>query len=73
MGAIESILRMVKDALDKLSAGEQPPVQVSLNIDGQKMAEVVTKHQAKSGAGPAEGAPYHDSTYSTAPFDFALP
>ncbi len=52
----------------------QKTIQVSttINLDGRKIAEAVTKHQVEEGAGPPEGAPYHDSTYSTIPPDFAL-
>lgn len=52
----------------------QKTIQVSttINLDGRKIAEAVTKHQVEEAAGPAEGAPYHDSTYSTMPPDFAL-
>jgi hypothetical protein len=60
--------------LEAMFAGvkiESTPVAV--NMDGQKVAEIVIKHEAKVGAGPAEGAPYHDPTYSTSPLDFALP
>lgn len=74
LGALEDAVKLLKLALDKFSAAERP-IQLSstLNVDGRKMAEVVTKYQVQEGAGPAEGAPYHDSTYSTAPIDFALP
>jgi hypothetical protein len=54
-------------------SGEQTiQVATTINVDGRKLAEVVTKHQARDGAGPAEGAPYHDSTHSVAPVDFSV-
>jgi hypothetical protein len=43
-----------------------------VNIDGRKIAEIVTKYQAKEGAGPPEGAPYHNATQSISPIDFVL-
>lgn len=48
-------------------------VHSTVNLDGRKVGEAVTKHQVSEGAGPAEGAPYHDATFSTAPLDFAIP
>jgi hypothetical protein len=54
--------------------GKSQAVQVHtvLNIDGRKIGEAVTMHQVRQGAGPAEGSPYHDATWSTAPIDLAL-
>jgi hypothetical protein len=46
------------------------PVHVVLKADGRTLAELVTTHQVKMGAGAAEGSPYHDSTWSTSPIDF---
>ena len=53
---------------------DKQPVQVStvVNLDGQQIAKVVTKHIARDGAGAPEGAPYHDSTHSFTPPDFSL-
>ncbi len=53
----------------------QQTIQVTSNlyVDGDKLAMAVTKHQVRQGAGPAEGAPYHDPTFSTAPLDYAIP
>lgn len=47
-------------------------VSTTINLDGQKVAENTTKHIARNGAGAIEGSPYHDSTHSFAPPDFAL-
>jgi hypothetical protein len=60
---------------DSKNADEQRPINLTanFNVDGQKMAQVVIKDIAQRGAGAAEGAPYHDSTFSTSPVDFAMP
>jgi TP901 family phage tail tape measure protein len=68
-------VRLINYLWEKMSEGvAAKPIQVStvINIDGRKVAEVVTKHQAQEGAGAAQGAPYHDSTYSTSPVDLSL-
>ena len=35
---------------------------VTLVLDGQKVGEGMIRYIAKQGAGPVEGAPYHDAT-----------
>jgi hypothetical protein len=49
------------------------PGKVAINLDGRQIADAVVPYIVKQGAGPAEGAPYHDPTYSTTPYDVALP
>lgn len=49
------------------------PAPVSVYLDSQKIGDFVIKYMAKVGSGPVEGAPYHDSTHSFTPLDFALP
>lgn len=48
------------------------PTTAPIYLDGQKVAEVVTKYIARQGTGAIEGAPYHDSTHSFSPPDLAL-
>lgn len=54
--------------------GSQRTIQLSsvINVDGRRLAEVVTQHQVREGSGPAHGAPYHDPTRSTDPIDLVL-
>jgi hypothetical protein len=47
-------------------------IHSAINLDGRKVGESVTMHQVRQGAGPNEGSPYHDATWSTAPIDLAL-
>lgn len=48
------------------------PAKVAINLDGRTLGEAQVGFIARQGAGPVEGSPYHDSTYSTSPVDFAL-
>lgn len=44
----------------------------NVNLDGRKVGEAQVRFLLGQGSGPAQGAPYHDSTRSTQPLDFAL-
>jgi hypothetical protein len=63
-------------AFSAAAAKPSEPLVINLTsklvVDGRQMAEIVTKYIAKAGAGPVEGAPYHDATHSFAPPDFVL-
>lgn len=52
--------------IDKI---EIEPGKVTINLDGNAIGEAVMNFFVRRGSGPAEGAPYHDSTYSTSPTD----
>jgi hypothetical protein len=48
------------------------PVPVTIQLDGQKVGEATIKYMVAQGNGPAQGAPYVDTTRGGSTFDFAL-
>jgi hypothetical protein len=60
-----NLLRLIPGSLDDYILRTMGKTQT------KTIAEGVIPFIAKEGAGPVQGAPYHDSTYSTAPVDYS--